>query len=65
MSASAQGLFAAFGMGIFMGLGALLAGRLYGDFGAHAYVAMAVLSVGATVTALLLNRKFDGKYLRV
>ncbi|WP_281019049.1 MULTISPECIES: MFS transporter [unclassified Minwuia] len=63
MSASAQGLFAAFGMGIFMGLGALLAGRLYGDFGAHAYVAMAGLSVGATVAALLLNRRFDGKYL--
>ena len=63
MSASAQGLFAAFGMGIFMGLGALLAGHLYGDFGGHAYVAMAVLSVGATVAALLLNRRFDGKYL--
>jgi len=64
LSASAQGLFAAFGMGIFMGLGALLAGWLYGDFGGDAYFAMAVLSVGATVTALVLNRRFDGAFLR-
>ncbi len=48
---------------IFMGLGALLAGRLYGDLGGHAYVAMAALSVGATTAAILLNRRFDGKFL--
>ncbi|MEC9346986.1 MAG: major facilitator superfamily domain-containing protein 6 [Pseudomonadota bacterium] len=63
LSASAQGLFSAFGMGIFMGLGSLAAGPLYEAFGGRAYLAMSVLSVGSTLAALVLARRFDGQRL--
>lgn len=65
LSASAQGMFSAFGMGIFMGLGSLAAGPLYENFGGGAYLAMSVLSVGSTIAALVLMRRFDGQRLNL
>jgi PPP family 3-phenylpropionic acid transporter len=63
MSATAQGLFAAFGMGLFMGFGAIAAGQLYGVFGGQAYLAMTALSAASTVAALILLRRWDGRRL--
>ena len=63
MSATAQGLFAAFGMGLFMGFGAIAAGQLYGAFAGEAYLAMAGLSAASTLAALVLIRRWDGQRL--
>lgn len=63
MSATAQGLFAAFGMGLFMGFGAIAAGQLYGVFGGQAYLAMTALSAASATAALILLRRWDGERL--
>lgn len=65
LSASAQGLFAAFGMGLFMGFGTLAAGELYGVLASEAFFAMAGLSAGASLAAAFLWRRFDGARLRL
>ncbi|WP_417519597.1 MFS transporter [Minwuia sp.] len=63
MSATAQGLFAAFGMGLFMGFGAMTAGYLYDGLGGQAYYVMTVVSVGSTLCALILIRRWNGTRL--
>jgi len=63
LSASAQGLFAAFGMGLFMGIGAIGAGQLYEAFAGQAYYVMSVLSVLSTLMAFWLMRRWDGERL--
>ncbi|WP_416896151.1 MAG: MFS transporter [Minwuia sp.] len=63
MSATAQGLFSAFGMGLFMGFGALAAGFLYDGLGGSAYYVMAIVSAVSTLAALLLIRRWDGSRL--
>ncbi|HEX9570473.1 MAG TPA: MFS transporter [Rhodospirillales bacterium] len=58
VSASAQSLYAAIVAGLGMALSALLAGRLYGEFGNAAYLGMAAMAgVGGLAAALLVNRR--------
>jgi len=58
VSASAQSLYASIVAGLGMAASALLAGRLYGEFGAGAYLGMAAMAgAGGLVAALLVNRR--------
>lgn len=58
VSASAQSLYSAVVMGLGMASSALLAGRLYGEFGAGAYTGMAVLAaLGGGAAGFLVNRR--------
>ena len=55
-SATAQTLYAALGVGIFMGLAMIAAGEIYGALGGAAFYAMAVMSCVGAVGALVLAR---------
>ena len=58
VSASAQGLYAAIVAGLGMAASALLAGRLYGEFGDAAYTGMAAMAgLGGVAAAFLVNRR--------
>jgi len=58
VSASAQSLYAAVVAGLGMALSALLAGSLYAEFGAAAYMGMAAMAgLGGLAAALLVNRR--------
>jgi PPP family 3-phenylpropionic acid transporter len=63
MSATAQGLFSAFGMGLFMGFGSVAAGFLYEDLAGGAYYVMTAVSLASTLAAILLIRRWDGARL--
>jgi PPP family 3-phenylpropionic acid transporter len=63
MSATAQGLFAALSMGLFMGFGAIAAGFLYAEWAGEAFYFMGVVSIGSTIAALMLLRLWDGERL--
>ncbi|MFQ5764450.1 MAG: MFS transporter [Rhodospirillales bacterium] len=56
VSASAQSLYSAVVMGLALGLSALLAGKLYGLYGAGAYQAMAVMAAAGGGLAVMLAR---------
>ncbi len=60
-SATGQGLYAAFAMGVVMGLMTTVSGLLYADFGAYAYLFMAALAALSLVAALLLDRHWQGE----
>lgn len=60
LSASAQSLYSAVGMGVVMGLALLLAGPLYAALGGGAFAVMALLSAGGTVGVLALGRRWRG-----
>jgi PPP family 3-phenylpropionic acid transporter len=57
---SAQSLYYALPGGIGMGLAMSLSGVLFRDHGAHAYLAMALLSAVSLAGALLLSRQWSG-----
>jgi PPP family 3-phenylpropionic acid transporter len=59
-SATGQGLYAAFAMGIIMGLMTMAAGTIYKSLGGEAYLTMALLALVALAGALLLHRKWHG-----
>ncbi len=60
-SATGQGLYAAFAMGVIMGLMTIISGTLYANFEGKAYLAMALLGTGALLGALVLDRKWNGE----
>jgi PPP family 3-phenylpropionic acid transporter len=55
-ASSAQALYAAVSSGILLGGATLLVGPLYADYGARAYLAMAVLAAVGLLAALGMNR---------
>ncbi|MCF6200030.1 MAG: 3-phenylpropionate MFS transporter [Hyphomicrobiaceae bacterium] len=55
-SATGQGLYAAFAMGIIMGLMTSISGTLYAGLGGQAYLVMALLGALSLVGALVLDR---------
>jgi PPP family 3-phenylpropionic acid transporter len=57
---TAQALYATVASGVLMGVATLVAGWLYARFGAHAYVAMAVLSALGLAGALYVIARWDG-----
>lgn len=63
MSATAQGLFAAISMGLFMGFGSMGAGYLYAEWAGEAFHFMGVISICSTIAALVLLRRWDGQRL--
>jgi len=63
MSATAQGLFAAISMGLFMGFGSMGAGYLYEEWAGQAFLFMGVLSICSTAAALVLLRRWNGERL--
>lgn len=64
-SATGQGLYAAFAMGLIMGLMTSISGALYARFGGQAYIAMALLGTLSLVGALLLDRLWQGEQIPV
>ena len=62
-SATGQGLYAAFAMGIIMGLMTMLSGSLYAAFDGKAYLLMALVGGLSLVGALLLNHIWQGEQL--
>ncbi|MGE4528832.1 MAG: MFS transporter [Rhodospirillaceae bacterium] len=56
LAGRAQGLYAAAGNGVVLGLATLAAGRLYAVAGGHAFLAMSVMAAGGSAAAFLLLR---------
>lgn len=54
LSASAQSLYSAVVMGFVLGLAMFASGKLYGQFGAGAYFAMAALAAAGAIMAIIL-----------
>jgi PPP family 3-phenylpropionic acid transporter len=55
LSATAQSLYSGVVWGLFLGSMLMLAGRLYADFGAKAYLAMAVAGLIGAVIPLVFQ----------
>lgn len=62
-AASAQALYATVSAGVAMGVATLIAGYVYAEAGAIAYIAMAVIAAIALAAALRLMRYWDGNLL--
>ncbi len=62
-SATGQGLYAAFAMGVIMGLMTTLSGALYHTLGGHAYLVMAALALLSLIGALELHRQWKGEQI--
>lgn len=60
LSASAQSLYSAVGMGVVMGLALLLAGPLYGALHGGAFAIMTLFSAGGAAGVLILGRRWKG-----
>lgn len=60
-SATGQGLYAAFAMGLVMGIMTMISGSLYASFGAYAYLSMSVLALASLAGAILLNQQWQGQ----
>jgi len=56
LAGRAQGLYAAAGNGVVLGLATVAAGRLYAAVGGHAFLAMSVMAAGGSIAALMLLR---------
>jgi len=56
LAGRAQGLYAAAGNGVVLGLATLAAGRLYAVAGGYAFLAMSVMAAGGSAAAFLLLR---------
>ncbi|KAB2849671.1 MAG: MFS transporter [Hyphomicrobiaceae bacterium] len=63
LGATAQGVYSATTGGIVMAAMFFLSGRLYGQLGGRAYLAMAVLGLIGAAAALLLSRVWNGRRL--
>jgi len=63
LSASAQSLYSAVGMGVVMGFALLLAGPLYGALGGHAFAVMALFSGLGMAGIWRLGRRWKGDAL--
>jgi len=63
LAGRAQGLYAALAVGLIPGLTTVLAGPLYREFSGGAFLAMALLSLGATLLSWPLVRLWRGKPL--
>jgi PPP family 3-phenylpropionic acid transporter len=59
-SATGQGLYAAFAMGVIMGLATTVAGSIYNALGGQAYLIMSVLGGLSLLGALALSRTWNG-----
>jgi MFS transporter, PPP family, 3-phenylpropionic acid transporter len=62
-SATGQGLYAAFAMGIIMGIMTTLSGALYAEFGSYAYLFMSALAAVSLVGALMLKGQWQGEQI--
>ena len=62
-SATAQTLYAALGVGLFMGLAMILSGNLYSSLAGTAFHAMAVMSMLGGIAGLVLARFWRGSVL--
>ena len=62
-SATAQTLYAALGVGLFMGLAMILSGNLYSSLAGTAFYAMAVISMLGGIAGLVLARFWRGVVL--
>ncbi|MCP4932627.1 MAG: MFS transporter [bacterium] len=62
-SATGQGLYAAFAMGVIMGIMTMVSGSLYASLGSHAYLVMAVMAAISLVGALMLNKQWHGEQI--
>ena len=62
-SATGQGLYSAFAMGVIMGLMTMLSGALYASFGSYAYLAMSALAAASLVGAIALNQQWRGEQI--
>ncbi len=62
-SATGQGLYAAFAMGVIMGIMTMISGSRYANRGSQAYLVMAALAAVSLVGALLLNRQWQGELI--
>ena len=65
ISATAQSLYSAIGMGIVFGLAMLAAGALYGTLGGAAFHVMAGLSLAGALVTLVLARWWSGDRLKL
>ena len=62
-SATGQGLYAAFAMGVIMGIMTMISGSLYASLGSQAYLVMAALALVSLVGALRLNKQWQGEQI--
>ena len=62
-SATGQGLYAAFAMGVIMGIMTMVSGSLYANLGSQAYLVMALLAAISLVGALMLNKQWQGEQI--
>ena len=62
-SATGQGLYAAFAMGVIMGIMTMISGSLYASLGSYAYLVMAALAALSLVGALILNKQWQGEQI--
>jgi len=60
LAATAQSLYAVGSSGIIMGLATLASGPLYAAFGGRTYFLMAAMGLAAALSALMLDRAWDG-----
>jgi PPP family 3-phenylpropionic acid transporter len=60
---TAQALYATVASGVLMGVATLVSGWLYAWAGAHAYIAMALLSAIGLAGALYVRTRWDGGLL--
>jgi len=63
LMATAQSIYAAITIGVFMAAGQFASGYLFADFGAFGYLLMTATSVVALGLSLLLSRLWDGAVL--
>lgn len=61
---TAQSIYAAVTIGVFMSVGQYASGHLFASFGAQGYLLMTAISAGALTAAILLGRLWHGGMLR-
>ena len=60
-SATGQGLYSAFAMGVIMGLMTMISGVLYASFGSHSYLFMSLLAAASLAGAIALHQQWRGE----